>query len=72
MTNPTQAAIVATLQEGQRVRLHPTSDNPLHERPVEATYLGGYFWCDGTEREDGPDFYIGDVLRYNERVEVLS
>lgn len=52
------------LEEGQRVILYPRNDNPLHKRPVLATYAAGYFYC-----EEGPDYYLGDVLTFNEGFE---
>ena len=52
------------LYDGARVRLVPLPENPLHRRPVLATFSGGYFFADGTPPEEGPDYYMGDVLRY--------
>ena len=63
---------VNSLNDGDRVSLTPNAANPLHKRPVEATYSGGYFYCDGTSPMDGPDYYFGDVMAYNERIEVLQ
>lgn len=45
--------------------LHPNWNNPIHKKPVKATYYSGYFYCAGTKPEDGPDYYLGDVLKYN-------
>lgn len=59
------------LADGQRVTLFPNSDNPLHKRPVNATYSGGYFFCDGSSPTDGPDYYLGDVLAFNHGYEPL-
>ena len=53
------------LSDGDRVTLHPIAGNPLHKAPVVATYSSGYFYCDGSKPEDGPDYYFGDVLTYN-------
>ena len=61
-----------SLQDGARVRLHPRPDNPIHKQPKLATYSGGYFFCDGSDPIDGPDYYVGDVLTYNERIEVIN
>ena len=61
---------IENLQDGERVRLYPNSSNTLHKRPVDATYSQGYFYCDGSNPADGPDYYFGDVLTYNERIEV--
>ncbi len=63
---------ISHLQDGTRVRLHPTSDNPLHNQPVLATYSQGYFYCDGSDPIYGPDYYVGDVAAYNERIEVIE
>ena len=54
------------LKDGNRITLHPNADNPLHREPVAATYQSGYFYCDGTNPMDGPDYYLGDVLAYND------
>ena len=54
------------------MRLHPNASNPIHKRPVEATYSNGYFYCDGTSPMDGPDYYFGDVLTYCDKIEVLQ
>lgn len=54
------------LADGDRVTLHPNSNNPLHKKPITATYSCGYFWCDGSDPMDGPDYYLGDVLAYND------
>ena len=54
------------LEDGARIRLHPNGDNPLHKKPVMATYQSGYFYCDGSDLAMGPDYYFGDVLAYNE------
>ena len=54
------------LQDGDAIILHPNSDNPLHTLPIKATYSGGYFFCEGTDPLDGPDYYFGDVLAFNE------
>jgi len=54
------------IEDGQSVILHPRPDNPLHKRPVKAVQQSGYFYCDGTDPMEGPDYYFGDVLKYNE------
>lgn len=54
-----------SLEDGDRVTLIPNDANPLHKKPVQATYASGYFYCDGTDPIEGPDYYFGDVLRYN-------
>lgn len=60
------------MQDGSRVRLTPNALNPLHNKPVNATYSGGYFHCEGSDPMDGPDYYWADVFQYNERIEVIS
>ena len=55
-----------TLSDGDKIKLWPTFDNPLHKYPVDVTYSGGYFYCEGSNPVDGPDYYFGDVLKYNE------
>jgi hypothetical protein len=57
------------LEDGQRVILYPNASNPLHKRPVTATYQSGYFYCDGTDPTLGPDYYWRDVLVYNDGFE---
>ncbi len=54
------------LSDGQQITLHPTANNPLHKKPIKATFQSGYFHCEGTNPMDGPDYYFGDVLRYNQ------
>ena len=54
------------LQDGDEITLHPNAMNPLHSKPVKTRYIFGYFFCEGTHPEDGPDYYFGDVLAYNE------
>ncbi len=54
------------LADGDSVTLHPNPDNPLQKKPVSATFQSGYFYCDGTPPEEGPDYYFGDVLRWNQ------
>ena len=51
---------------GTKVILHPNEDNPLHDNPIEATLSDGYFFCEGSNPLDGPDYYFGDVAQYNE------
>ena len=53
------------IEEGAQIVLHPRVGNPLHDEPVMARFAGGYFYCDGTDPADGPDYYMGDVLTYN-------
>lgn len=58
-----------TLQDGDKVRLFPNVNNPLHKKPVVATYASGYFYCEGSPAHEGPDYYMGDVLAYNDGFE---
>lgn len=64
-------ADITQLQDGTRVRLRPNASNPLHKRPVLATYQHGYFYCDGSDPCDGPDYHLRDVLAYND-IEVIE
>lgn len=54
-----------SLTDGQQVILVPNQDNPIHHEPVIATYTGGYFYCEGSDPTNGPDYYLGDVARFN-------
>ncbi|MBL4538307.1 MAG: hypothetical protein JKP96_06515 [Oceanicaulis sp.] len=65
---------ITTLVEGARLRLHPVAGNPLHSKPATGDYAGGYFYLDRPigKPEDGPDYYVGDVLQHCEGWEVLS
>lgn len=60
------------IEDGARVMLYPNDRNPLHKKPVKATYAGGYFYCDGTNPTEGPDYYLGDVFAYNMGYEVAA
>lgn len=54
-----------TINDGDRIVLHPNDDNPIHKDKVTATFINGYFYCDGSKAEDGPDYYWRDVSIYN-------
>lgn len=54
------------LRDGDAVTLFPNSSNPLHKKPVTAVFSSGYFFCEGSNPADGPDYYLGDVLAYND------
>ena len=56
---------IENLADGDKVTLHPNETNPLHKSPVEAVYFSGYFHCSGHDPAEGPDYYWGDVLKYN-------
>lgn len=60
------------LNDNDRVLLTPLPGNPLHKKPVMATYWSGYFYCDGSNKVDGPDYYWGDVLTYCDIEKVTS
>ena len=53
------------LSDGEKIVLYPNPNNPLHQKPVNAIYSGGYFYCDNTPPEEGPDYYLGNVLKFN-------
>ncbi len=46
--------------------LHVAHQGYATEAEAEATYSSGYFYCKGTPPEEGPDYYMGDVLAYND------
>ena len=52
--------------------LYPTAENPLHDNPVNATYSGGFFYCDSSPPELGPDYYWRDVLTFNRGFRTLN
>ncbi len=54
-----------SLRDGTRIVLYPNEQNPLHKKPVKATYRAGYLYCDGSDPSDGPDYYWRDVLICN-------
>ena len=72
MTDKHEAPRIEDLRNGDRVRLYPKADNPIHKTPKAATFLDGYFFCDGSDPRDGPDYYVRDVLLYNERIEAIQ
>lgn len=53
------------LRNDEEIILHPRPNNPLHKKPVKAVHVGGYFYCDGSPPQEGPDYYLGDVLKFN-------
>lgn len=55
-----------SLKDGDKVLLYPNDYNPLHKKPIVALYSDGYFYCDGTSPQEGPDYYLGDVSTYND------
>lgn len=52
------------IKDGQYVMLFPNDNNLLHSFPVKALYQSGYFYCDMSNPELGPDYYLGDVSKY--------
>ncbi len=60
------------LPDGAALILYPNENNPLHSKPVKATYQGGYYYCEGSDRMCGPDYYFRDVGDFNEGFEVAS
>lgn len=54
----------SNLPDGSRILLYPRDTNPLHKKPVNATFQGGYYYCDGTPHIEGPDYYWRDVSGY--------
>lgn len=58
--------------DGARVKLTPNASNPIHKKPVLATYSGGYFYCDGSDPTLGPDYYMGDVMSFNDAIETAT
>lgn len=52
------------IDDGASVMLIPNANNPLHRSMTKAVYADGYFYCDGSNPVDGPDYYLGDVARY--------
>ena len=60
------------LEDGDRVMIYPNSKNPIHRAPVEATFSGGYLYCDGTDRSEVPDYYWRDATLYISKMVFLS
>lgn len=58
------------IKEGSYVILFPTEGNPIHNRPVRALYQSGYFYCDGSDHANGPDYYFRDVAIFNQGFEM--
>ena len=60
------------IKDGMKIRLHPNKTNLLHKKPVIATYSNGYYYCNGSDPTQGPDYYFRDVSLYNDKYEVLT
>ena len=53
------------IPENAAVILHPADANLIHRDPVEATRLGDYFYCEGSDPlRMGPDYHLGDVAAF--------
>ena len=61
-----------SVEDGSKVMITPNVDNPIHKQPVEATFSGGYFMCEGSDPMDGPDYYFRDVFQFNSKIEVIQ
>lgn len=59
------------IDQGQAVTLYPNERNMLHSKPVTALFSNGYFFCYGSNHEDGPDYYFGDVSKYNDGFDTI-
>ena len=57
------------VDEGQIILVYPNPENPLKKKPHPVTRFGPYFY--GDNPVEGPDYYLGDIFRYNEGFEVL-
>ena len=64
--------VFENLTDGTEIILHPNDANPLHKKPIKATVQSGYFYCEGSNPADGPDYYFGDVLAYNHGYELVD
>ena len=49
------------IESGDRVILYPAKNNPLHNKPVKALFLDGYYYCDGSDPDFCPDYHFRDV-----------
>lgn len=55
----------------QEVMLYPKKDNPIQKHPQKADYSCGCFHLKTSKLEDGPDYYLGDILTFIEKIEPL-
>ena len=54
------------LEDGDSIMIYPNEDNPLIRKQAEVYFASGYFYVKGPKKwGEGPDFYFGDVARYN-------
>jgi len=54
----------SAIEDGEHITLYPNDDNPIHKTPIGAFYQSGYFYCDGTDPCEWPDYYLGDVSTF--------
>lgn len=55
---------------GTDVMLIPKCDNPLHSTPITAWFYNGYFYCEGSNITEGPDYSIRDVFNYISEIQI--
>ena len=60
------------IESGQWIMLFPNDSNPLHKSPIKAFYNEGYYYCEGTDPNEGPDYYFRDVGQYNHGYEFFE
>lgn len=60
------------IPDGAAIILHPADANMLHRKPVRATRQGFYFYCEGTDPVDGPDYSMRDVSAFCEGWEAVE
>jgi len=53
-----------SLEDGDEIRLYPRKDNPLYDEPHTVIYSNGYFFPKILKTYE-PDYYFGDVFKYN-------
>jgi len=58
--------------DGVQVMIYPLPNNLRHQKPVKARYDSGYFYCEGTNLKDGPDYYWRDIFLYNKGFELVK
>jgi hypothetical protein len=58
-------------KDGQKLKLYPSKDNPLHKKPVICTYINSYYYCEGTT-DDMPDYHFDDVAVCNKGYDLVS
>lgn len=63
---------LSVLQNGDAVILYPNENNMLHRRPYLAIFSSGYFFVEGSNPKEGPDYAFNDVLEYNIGFEVKN